>query len=49
MTMGTINSGPANASICPEIFYLKSSYRCQGDDSDQWNYGHATVFALWVQ
>lgn len=35
MTMGTINSCPANASIHAELYYLKSPHRCQGDDSEQ--------------
>lgn len=35
MTMATINSCPANAFIQAEPDYLKSSYRCQGDDSEQ--------------
>jgi len=35
MIMGTTSSCPANAYICAELYYLKSSYRCQGDDSEQ--------------
>lgn len=46
MTMGTISSCPANASIHAELYYLKSSYRCQGDDSEQQNYARAKAFAL---
>lgn len=49
MNMGTLISSPANASIHAELYYLKLSYRCQGDDSEQYNYAHAKVFVLQVQ